>query len=80
MFKLNIEQNFLNNTKRKKDMNLKRTFGAVLTVLGIIGLIYAGMQIINHTGSATTLVVVGIIAVIFFFSGIGLVKNTKDES
>ncbi|UEG53380.1 hypothetical protein LLH06_00095 [Mucilaginibacter daejeonensis] len=61
-------------------MNLKRTFGAVLTVLGIIGLIYAGMQVINHAGNTTTLVVVGIISVIFFFSGIGLVKNTKDES
>ncbi len=61
-------------------MNLKRTFGAVLTVLGIIGLIYAGMQVINHAGNTTTLVVVGIISIIFFFSGIGLVKNTKDES
>ncbi len=60
-------------------MNLKRTFGAILTVLGIVGLIYTGVQIINHTGSATTLVVVGIISVMFFFTGIGLVKNTKDE-
>jgi uncharacterized membrane protein len=60
-------------------MNLKRTFGAVLTVLGIVGLIYAGIQVINHTGNATTLIVVGIIAILFFFSGIGLVKNTKDE-
>jgi len=61
-------------------MNLKRTFGAILTVLGIIGLIYTGIQVINHTGNATTLIVVGIIAILFFFSGIGLVKNTKDES
>lgn len=60
-------------------MNLKRTFGAVLTVLGIIGLIYTGIQVINHTGNATTMIVVGIISILFFFSGIGLVKNTKDE-
>jgi len=61
-------------------MNLKRTFGAILTVLGIIGLIYAGVEIINHTGSATTLIVVGLIALLFFFSGISLVRNTKDEA
>jgi uncharacterized membrane protein len=59
-------------------MNLKRTFGFVLTVLGIIGLIYTGIQVIQHSGNATTLIVVGIIAILFFFSGIGLVKNTKD--
>lgn len=58
---------------------MKRTFGGILTVLGIIGLIYTGIQVINHTGNATTLVVVGLISVLFFFSGIGLVKNTKDE-
>jgi uncharacterized membrane protein len=61
-------------------MNLKRTFGAILTVLGIIGLIYTGVQIIQHTGAATTLIVVGLIALIFFFTGISLVRNTKDEA
>jgi uncharacterized membrane protein len=67
-----------NNTT--KIMNLKRTFGAVLTVLGIIGLIYTGIEVINHRGQATTLVVVGIIAILFFFTGISLVRNTKDEA
>jgi uncharacterized membrane protein len=61
-------------------MNLKRTFGAILTVLGIIGLIYTGLGVINHSGQTTTLVVVGIIALLFFFTGIGLVRNTKDEA
>jgi len=61
-------------------MNLKRTFGAILTVLGIIGLIYTGIEIINHSGSMTTLTVVAIIAILFFFTGISLVKNTKDEA
>ncbi|GAB2703491.1 hypothetical protein GCM10027037_31640 [Mucilaginibacter koreensis] len=60
-------------------MNMKRTFGGILTVLGIIGLIYTGVQIIQHQGSVTTSIVVGLISVLFFFSGIGLVKNTKDE-
>jgi len=61
-------------------MNLKRTFGAILTVLGIIGLIYAGISIIQHGSNVTTLTVVGIIALLFFFSGISLVRNTTDET
>ncbi|GGH16426.1 hypothetical protein [Mucilaginibacter phyllosphaerae] len=61
-------------------MNLKRTFGAILTVLGIVGLIYTGVQIIQHAGETTTLIVVGLIAIIFFFTGISLVRNTKDEA
>ncbi|MFD1770341.1 hypothetical protein [Sphingobacterium suaedae] len=61
-------------------MNVKRTFGTILTILGIIGLIYTGYQLINHNTDYTTLIVVGIIGLIFFFSGIGLVKNTKDAA
>ena len=60
-------------------MNLKRTFGAILTVLGIAGLIYTGIGVINHDGRATTLIVVGIISIIFFFTGISLIRTTKDE-
>ena len=61
-------------------MNLKRTFGAILTVLGIIGLIYTGVEIINHSGNVTTLTVIGIISILFFFTGISLVRTTKDEA
>ncbi|WP_259065559.1 hypothetical protein HDF24_02115 [Mucilaginibacter sp. X4EP1] len=60
-------------------MNLKRTFGAILTVLGIIGLIFTGISIINHNGGVTTLTVVGIIGILFFFTGISLIRTTKDE-
>lgn len=61
-------------------MNVKRIFGTVLTILGIIGLIYAGIGFVNHTIQTRELVVVGIIGIIFFLSGIGLVRNTKDEA
>jgi hypothetical protein len=61
-------------------MNIKRTFGAILTVLGIIGLIYTGIGVINHNGQITTMVVVGIIAILFFFTGISLVRTIKDEA
>ena len=61
-------------------MNLKRTFGGILTVLGIIGLIYAGIGIINRSNGATTLIVIGVIAVMFFFTGISLIRTTSDAA
>lgn len=61
-------------------MNVKRTFGTILTVLGIIGIIYAGYGFISHANDMRALIVSGIIGIIFFVSGIGLVKNTKDEA
>jgi len=66
--------------ENNKDMNLKRTFGAILTILGIVGLVYTGYHLINQSAGYTTLAVVGVLGLIFFFAGIGLVKNTKDES
>lgn len=61
-------------------MNLKRTFGGILTVLGIVGLIYAGVGIVNHSNGATTLIVVGVISVMFFFTGISLIRTTNDAA
>jgi hypothetical protein len=61
-------------------MNLKRTFGAILTVLGIIGLIFTGIGIINHNNGYTTLTVVGVIGVIFFLTGISLIRTTSDTA
>lgn len=61
-------------------MNIKRTFGTILTILGIVGLIYAGYGFVQHSQQTRGLLVYGIIGLIFFVSGIGLVKNTKDEA
>ena len=61
-------------------MNVKRIFGTILTVLGIIGLIYTGVGIIQHNDNFTTLTVVGVISIIFFLTGISLVRSTKDEA
>ena len=64
-------------------MNIKRIFGALLTVLGISGLIYAGVLFVNsNSGSHTikALVIYGIIGLIFFIAGISLIRTTKDES
>lgn len=61
-------------------MNVKRIFGTILTILGIGGLIYTGYELIMKSTAYTNLAVVGILALIFFASGISLVKNTRDES
>jgi uncharacterized membrane protein len=64
-------------------MNIKRIFGALLTVLGIGGLIYAAVLFINTHGGARdikALVIFSILGLIFFIAGIGLIRATKDES
>lgn len=64
-------------------MNVKRTFGIVLTILGIIGLIYAAFVFMKASGTHNqikTLLVYGILGAIFFFTGIGLVKTTNDDA
>ena len=66
-----------------KIMNLKRIFGAILTLLGIAGLIYTAVLFSQTSGSnrdIKTLIIYGVLGVLFFFSGISLVRTTKDES
>ncbi len=64
-------------------MNMKRVFGAILTVLGCVGLIYAAYIFANtSTGEYSIKVtsIYGIVGLIFFIAGIGLIKRTKDEA
>lgn len=60
-------------------MNLKRVFGALLTLLGIGGLIYSAFLFAGNS-SVKNGAIYGIIGLIFFIAGIGLVKKTKDEA
>jgi len=64
-------------------MNLKRIFGAILTVLGIAGLLYTAYLAVNSSESNQTLkttIIYGVLGLAFFIAGIGLVRTTKDES
>ncbi len=66
-------------------MNIKRIFGSILTILGIVSLIYAAYMFMNTSGGGgvqdiKALSIYGVLGMIFFIAGISLVKNTKDES
>jgi|GEM_PF-413057 len=56
----------------------KRIFGIILTILGIAGLILAAVGFVNSDNNWRQLVVYGILGFIFFFSGISLIRTTKD--
>jgi hypothetical protein len=61
----------------------KRLLGIILSVLGIAGLIMAGVQFM-HSGQGTRsikeIILYGVLGAVFFFAGIGLVRNTKDKA
>lgn len=62
-------------------MNLKRIFGALLTLLGIGGLIYVAVLCIKATGSninVISMIIFGALGLLFFISGISLIRTTKD--
>jgi len=64
-------------------MNLKRIFGALLTALGIGGLIYTSVIYVNAPNGESDvklLVIYGLLSLLFFIAGISLVRTTKDES
>jgi len=46
---------------KRNDMNVKRIFGTILTVLGIGGLIYTGTLVVQQSTQVRALIVVGII-------------------
>lgn len=64
-------------------MNIKRIFGAILTLLGIVGLIYTAYLFLNTSGGnhdVKMLIIYGVLGLLFFVTGISLVRTTKDES
>lgn len=66
-----------------KIMNLKRIFGGLLTVLGIGSLIYAAVVFVSNSGGnhdTKSLIIFGILGLIFFVAGISLIRTTKDEA
>lgn len=60
-------------------MNLKRIFGAMLTILGIAALIYAAVVFVNGADTYKAFIIYGLLGLLFFIAGISLVRTTKDE-
>ena len=64
-------------------MNQKRTFGSLLTILGIIGIILGAMGFLGagglHLGKMNSIVPF-VVGLLFFFAGISLVKATGDRA
>jgi Na+-transporting NADH:ubiquinone oxidoreductase subunit NqrE len=61
----------------------KRILGIILTLLGVVGLIIAGVSFMNKgdsTYNIKTIVMYGILGAIFFFAGIGLIRTTNDKA
>jgi hypothetical protein len=62
----------------------KRVFGIILTVLGIAGLIWSAYSFVQRANpnafSIKAITVYGILGLIFFFSGIALIRSTRDRS
>lgn len=60
----------------------KRVLGIVLSLLGIVGLILAGAKFLKGSGgnyNIKEIVIYGLLGAVFFFAGVGLVKNTRDK-
>lgn len=54
-----------------------------MTILGIVGLIYTAVIFAGTSGETRdikSLIIYGILGIVFFMSGISLVRTTKDES
>jgi len=61
----------------------KRILGIILSALGVIGLICAGIIFVSgpaNTKNTKAIIFAGVVGALFFFAGIGLIKNTKDKA
>jgi uncharacterized membrane protein len=59
----------------------KRVIGVILTLLGVLGLIVGAMKFVDHSNSnydVKVISVYGILGLVFFFAGIGLIRTTRD--
>ncbi len=60
-------------------MNVKRVFGILLTLIGLVGLILGGKDLMAG-GVAQASIVYLVLGGIFFFTGISLIRTTGDTA
>lgn len=59
----------------------KRAIGVILTMLGVLGLLFGAYNFVNHSSGEHNIKLIGtccVIGLIFFFAGIGLIRSTRD--
>lgn len=60
----------------------KRFLGILLSVLGVAGLIFAAVNFISGGSGGhhiRTILAYGILGLVFFMAGIGLIRTTRDK-
>lgn len=60
----------------------KRVLGIILTLVGVVGLILAGVNFMNggaNMHNIKQIIMYGVLGAIFFFAGIGLIRSTSDK-
>jgi uncharacterized membrane protein len=61
----------------------KRIIGVILSLLGVVGLIYAGVSFMNGgegLRNIRLIIITGILGAIFFVAGVGLIKKNNDKA
>lgn len=61
----------------------KRILGIVLSILGIVGLILAGVNFMNggaDNKNIKEVIIYGVLGAMFFLAGISLIRNTRDKA
>jgi uncharacterized membrane protein len=61
-------------------MNIKRIFGAALTLLGVGFLIYTAILFSGTQSPVKPMIVFGVLGFVFFISGMGLIRTIKDAA
>ncbi len=59
----------------------KRVLGVVLTMLGVLGLVMGAVKFVEHSNNTYDIKAIcmyGILGLIFFFAGVGLIRGTRD--
>jgi len=63
-------------------MNIKKFFGGLLTIIGICALVYTAVLFANLSNGTHTIRIIaicGILGLLFFISGISLIRTIKDN-
>jgi hypothetical protein len=61
----------------------KRTLGIILALAGVVGLILAGVNFLKggaDTYNVKQIILFGVLGAVFFFAGVGLIRNTRDKA